>query len=132
LTYILKTKQKKQQQKIFILLIFHFRQHRGKIIGLAFSPAGDYLFSACSLGSLALYDATADNFPLLRLLANTVARGERRGPEALSVSPDGRRMVFIGPSEFIVSVVDSKSLDEVNIYDFLFVIGTCISFYLRN
>lgn len=89
------------------------KQHRGKIIGLSFAPTGDFLFSACSLGSLALYDATADNFPLLRLLANTVARGERRGPEALSVSPDGRRMAFIGPSEFIVSVVDSKSLDEV-------------------
>lgn len=81
---------------------------------------------------MALYDATADNFPLLRLLANTVARGDRRGPEALSVSPDGRRMVFIGPSEFIVSVVDCKSLDEVYIFGFLFMIGTCISILFKK
>ena len=89
------------------------RQHRGKIIGLAFSPVGDYLYSACSLGSLSLYDTESDRYTLLRLLANTVVRTERLGPEAIAVSPDGRRVAFIGPSEFTVCVVDAKSLSEV-------------------
>lgn len=91
-----------------------YRQHRGKIIGLAFSPVGDYLYSACSLGSLSLYDAESDRYTLLRLLANTVVRTDRLGPEAIAVSPDGRRVAFIGPSEFTVCVVDAKSLSEVS------------------
>ena len=91
----------------------HFRQHRGKITGLAFNPVGDYLYSACSMGTLALYDASAENYPLLRLLGNVVSRGERFCPDALAVSPDGRRVVFIGPTEYTVTVVDAKSLDEV-------------------
>lgn len=90
------------------------RQHRSKIIGLAFSPVGDYLYSACSLGSLSLYDAESDRYTLLRLLANTVVRTDRLGPEAIAVSPDGRRVAFIGPSEFTVCVVDAKSLSEVS------------------
>ena len=97
----------------YLLLTWNFRQHRGKIIGLAFSPTGNYLYSACSMGSLSLYDASSDRYELLRLLGNTVVRGEKRGPEALAVSPDGRRMAFIGPSEYTVCVVDAKSLSEV-------------------
>jgi hypothetical protein len=42
-----------------------------------------------------------------------VVRSERVGPEAIVVSPDGRRAAFIGPSEFTVCVVDAKSLSEV-------------------
>lgn len=94
-------------------MLAEHKQHRGKIIGLAFSPVGDYLYSACSLGSLSLYDAESDRYTLLRLLANTVVRTDRLGPEAIAVSPDGRRVAFIGPSEFTVCVVDAKSLSEV-------------------
>ncbi|KAK3091415.1 hypothetical protein FSP39_019740, partial [Pinctada imbricata] len=94
-------------------MLAEHKQHRGKIIGLEFSPIGDYLYSACSMGSLALYDARSDRYELLRLLGNTVVRGEKRGPNALAVSPDGRRMAFIGPSEYTVCVVDAKSLSEV-------------------
>lgn len=60
-----------------------------------------------------MYDASSDNYPLLRLLGNTTAKGEKYCPDALAVSPDGRRVAFIGPSEYTVTVVDSKSLDEV-------------------
>lgn len=83
--------------------------------GLSFNPNGDYLYSACSEGSLAMYDANSEAYPLLRLLGNTVAKGEKYCPDALAVSPDGRRVVFIGPSEYTVSIVDSKTLDEVSI-----------------
>ncbi len=91
------------------------RQHRGHVIGLVFSPTpcGEFLYSAGSLGSLAMYDATNNQYSLLRVLGNTVARGEDRGPEALTVSPDGRFVAFVGPTEFTISVVEGKTMDEV-------------------
>lgn len=51
----------------------------------------------------------------MRLLGNMVARGEKFGPEALSASEEGRHVAFVGPSEFAVTVVDGKNLDEVGL-----------------
>ena len=93
---------------------FTFRHHNGKIIGLAFSPNADYLYSAGSLGSLALHDADDTQYRLLRLLGNTVARGDLQAPDALTVSPDGQRVAFVGPTNFTISVVDGRSLDEAS------------------
>ncbi|WAQ96619.1 WDR90-like protein [Mya arenaria] len=93
-------------------MLAEHKQHRGKVTGLAFNPNGDFLYSSCSLGSLASYDTSAENYPLLRLLGNTTSRGEQYCPDALAVSPDGRRVAFIGPTEYTVTVVDSKTLDE--------------------
>ena len=81
--------------------------------GVVYSPRGDYLYSAGSLGSLALYDASENKYRLLRVLANTVARGDKLGPDALAVSPDGKLVAFVGPTDFTVSVVEARSLDEV-------------------
>ncbi|KAK6171134.1 hypothetical protein SNE40_019389 [Patella caerulea] len=94
-------------------MLAEHRQHRGKITGLVYNPNGDYLYSCDSLCSLVLYDTSTDGYNINRVLNNTVARGERYGPNALSVSPDGTRMAFIGPSDFTVTVVEGKSLDEV-------------------
>ena len=91
-----------------------FRQHRGKVVGLAYAPAGDYLYSAGSLGSIAMYDASDNKYQLLRLLGNTLARGETHGPEALAVSLDGKHVAFVGPTNFTISIVEARSLDEVN------------------
>lgn len=41
------------------------------------------------------------------------ARGDKFGPDALSCSEDGRHIAFVGPSEFAVTVVNGKNLDEV-------------------
>ena len=101
-----------------IILIIIFRQHRGRVKGLAFCPTGDYLYSAGALGSLALYDA-ADKYQLLRLLGNTVVLGDHNGPNCLACSPDGLYVAFIGPTEFTVSVVESRTLDEVG-FKFVF------------
>jgi WD40 repeat protein len=92
---------------------FRYRQHRGKVTGLIFYPHGNYLYSADSLGSLAIYDCTGDTYRLIRLLGNTVAKGESHGPHALAISPDGGRVAFVGPTDFTISVVDGRSLDEV-------------------
>lgn len=97
------------KENVFCLL----RQHRGKVVGLAFAPHGDYLYSAGSLGSLAIYDCYGDQYRLIRLLGNTLAKGETHGPHALAVSPDGSCVAFVGPTDFTISVVDGRSLDEV-------------------
>lgn len=50
--------------------MFYFllhRLHRGEVIGLAFSPDGDSMFSADSEGSLALYDASEEDHSVIRV-----------------------------------------------------------------
>ena len=81
--------------------------------GIAFNPVSPQLYSCGSVGSLALHDTSDDKYQLMRLLTNTVARGDTRSPSTLTVSDDGRRMAFVGPTDFTISVVDAKSLDEV-------------------
>ncbi|KAF3853462.1 hypothetical protein F7725_014150, partial [Dissostichus mawsoni] len=43
---------------------------------------------------------------------NVVARGTEHAPDALAVSSDSRCLAFIGPSEYIITIADSRSLDE--------------------
>jgi len=97
--------------------MFH-RQHRGKVTGVAFNPLSPHLYSCGSVGSLALHDTGDDKYQLMRLLTNAVARGDARSPHTLTVSGDSRHVAFVGPTDFTVSVVDAKSLDEVNYFDF--------------
>lgn len=101
---------------------------------MVFSVDGRYLYSAGSLGSVALYDATNAKFQLLRLLGNTIVRGESHGPHALAVSPDSKCVAFVGPTEFTVTVVDGRTLDEVKHYCGLLINPFCVSllFYFFN
>ena len=78
------------------LCVNNCRQHRGRIIGVAYSATGDYLYSADSNGSLALYEVGDNRYQVLRVLTNTVARGDHRAPQALTVSPDGQHVAFRG------------------------------------
>lgn len=52
---------------------------------------------------------------MVRVLAGLVARGKQFGPQALSLSPCGRRIAFVGPTEFTVTVADARCLDEVRV-----------------
>ena len=97
------------------LCVNNCRQHRGRIIGVAYSATGDYLYSADSNGSLALYEVGDNRYQVLRVLTNTVARGDHRAPQALTVSPDGQHVAFVGPTEFTVTAVSGSSLDEVGV-----------------
>lgn len=99
-----------------MISLLHFspcRQHWGVVTGLVFSPTGHRLYSSSSSGSLAMYDSEQQNCRLMRLLGNTVAGGEHLGPKALCLSEDGERLVFIGPLEFTVTMLDADTLDEV-------------------
>ena len=87
--------------------------------GIAFNPVSALLYSCGSIGSLALHDTSDDRYQLMRLLTNTVTRGDARSPNVLTVSDDGRRMAFVGPTDFTIGVVDAKSLDEVPVSNLL-------------
>lgn len=45
-----------------------YRQHRGEVIGLAFSPDGEFMYSADSQGSLALYNASDEDHNVIRVV----------------------------------------------------------------
>ena len=44
-----------------------------------------------------------------------MAKGEKFGPRALSLSEDGLQLAFIGPMEFTITVLDAQTMDEVNV-----------------
>uniref|UniRef100_A0A8B9LBR8 WD repeat domain 90 n=1 Tax=Astyanax mexicanus TaxID=7994 RepID=A0A8B9LBR8_ASTMX len=94
-------------------LLAQHRQHRGAVVGLVFSPDGEHLYSAGSLGYLALYNAFQPEYPILRVLGNVVAQGADRGPDALVVSSDSRCLAFVGPTEYTVTIMDAHTLDEL-------------------
>ncbi|XP_071943850.1 WD repeat-containing protein 90-like [Antedon mediterranea] len=94
-------------------LVAEYREHRGKVTGLVYSPNAMYLYSCCSMGSIALYDASQEGYQVMRLLGNAVAKGNQYGPDMLSVSEDSKYVAYVGPSEFTVTVADGKSLDEM-------------------
>ncbi|KAJ6659778.1 hypothetical protein lerEdw1_018494 [Lerista edwardsae] len=81
--------------------------------GLTFSPDGNFMYSSCSQGTLALYNCAVQKSHIVRVLANVVSRDAPHSPDALSVSGDGHLLAFVGPSEYIVTLMDAHSLDEL-------------------
>ncbi|XP_072229948.1 WD repeat-containing protein 90 [Leuresthes tenuis] len=94
-------------------LLAEHKQHRGELVGLAFSSDGEFMYSADSQGSLALYNASEEDHHVIRVACNVVARGTERAPDALTVSSDSCFLAFVGPSEYIVTIADARSLDEL-------------------
>uniref|UniRef100_U3I5E2 WD repeat domain 90 n=1 Tax=Anas platyrhynchos platyrhynchos TaxID=8840 RepID=U3I5E2_ANAPP len=94
------------------LLVEH-KQHRTVITGLTFSPDGNFMFSSCLQGTLALYSSVVPKSHVLRVLGNVVARDAGSSPDALAVSGDSRLLAFVGPSKYVVTVMEASSLDEL-------------------
>ncbi|RUS87769.1 hypothetical protein EGW08_004515 [Elysia chlorotica] len=94
-------------------LLAEHRHLRGQVTGLVYSPDGSRLYSCCSLGIAAVYDATTLEYNSLRVIAGLVARGDKFAPQALVVSPCGRRVAFVGPTDFTVTIADAMGLDEL-------------------
>uniref|UniRef100_A0A3Q3MJ41 WD repeat domain 90 n=1 Tax=Labrus bergylta TaxID=56723 RepID=A0A3Q3MJ41_9LABR len=92
-------------------LLAEHKYHRGEIVGLAFSPDGEFMYSADSQGSLALYNASEEEHDVIRVACT------ERAPDALTVSSDSRCLAFVGPSEYIITIADSRSLDELLLVD---------------
>ncbi|KAM7038912.1 WD repeat-containing protein 90 isoform 2-T2 [Acridotheres tristis] len=94
-------------------LLLELRQHRTAITGLTFSPDGNLMFSSCLQGTLALYSLAAWKTQVLRVLGNVVARDAGSGVDTLVVSGDSRLLAFVGPSKYVVTVMEACSLDEL-------------------
>ncbi|XP_072205152.1 WD repeat-containing protein 90 isoform X2 [Excalfactoria chinensis] len=94
-------------------LLTEHKQHRTRIAGLTFSPDGNFMFSSCLQGTLALYSCVAQKSRILRVLGNVVARDAGSGPDALVLREDSRLLAFVGPSKYIVTVMEACSLDEL-------------------
>ncbi|XP_016076183.1 PREDICTED: WD repeat-containing protein 90 [Miniopterus natalensis] len=94
------------------VLVEH-RCHRGAITGLVTSPDGSLLFSACSQGTLAQYHCAATSCRVLRVAANVVCRDARPSLNTLAVSGDSRLLAFMGPSKYMVTIMDAASLDDL-------------------
>ncbi|XP_056359041.1 WD repeat-containing protein 90 isoform X2 [Oenanthe melanoleuca] len=94
-------------------LLLEHKQHRTAITGLTFSPDGNFMFSSCLQGTLALYSLVARKTQVLRVLGNVVARDGGSGVDTLVVSGDSRLLAFVGPSKYVVTVMEACSLDEL-------------------
>uniref|UniRef100_U3JPK0 WD repeat domain 90 n=1 Tax=Ficedula albicollis TaxID=59894 RepID=U3JPK0_FICAL len=94
-------------------LLLEHKQHRTAITGLTFSPDGNFMFSSCLQGTLALYSLVAKKTQVLRVLGNVVARDGGSGVDTLVVSGDSRLLAFVGPSKYVVTVMEACSLDEL-------------------
>jgi len=80
------------------------------INGLIYSYNGSYLLSSDENGDLCLSDA--DNKyklqkTIVKALITTV-----QGSIPLSISPDGKYTVYVGPTEFIVTIVETNTLNQ--------------------
>ncbi|XP_061562423.1 WD repeat-containing protein 90 isoform X2 [Phycodurus eques] len=93
-------------------LLAEHNHHRGDVVGLAFSPNGDCMYSGASEGSLALYNSCDNDSHVIRIVCGVVARGTGRAPDALTVSSDSRCLAFVGPSEYTITIADALSLEE--------------------
>ncbi|XP_013926589.1 PREDICTED: WD repeat-containing protein 90-like [Thamnophis sirtalis] len=94
-------------------LLEEHKQHRGLITGLTFSQDGNFMYSSCKHGTLSLYNCAIQKSHTVRVLANVVSQDNDHGPDALSVSCDGRLLAFVGPSKYIVTLMDAHTLDEL-------------------
>ncbi|KAM9372410.1 WD repeat-containing protein 90 [Phaethornis superciliosus] len=94
-------------------LLLEHKQHRAVVTGLTFSPDGNFMFSSCLQGTLALYSCMAQKSHVLRVLGNVVAQDAESGPNALVVSGDSCLLAFVGPSKYVVTVMEACSLDEL-------------------
>ncbi|XP_019348592.1 WD repeat-containing protein 90 isoform X3 [Alligator mississippiensis] len=94
-------------------LLMEHKQHRGAITGLTFSPDGNFMFSSCSQGTLALYNCATKKSHILRVLGNVVSQDADYSPNALALSGDGHLLAFVGPSKYTVTVMDACNLDEL-------------------
>ncbi|CAF0801503.1 unnamed protein product [Didymodactylos carnosus] len=92
------------------------KHHTSSITGLLYSHNGFKLLSSDSDGNLCLSDVN-DGYKLQRTIAkalpviNSKLSPNLRG-NLLAISPDGKHTAYIGPTEFVVTVVETNNLNQ--------------------
>ncbi|XP_065826313.1 WD repeat-containing protein 90-like isoform X2 [Oscarella lobularis] len=96
-------------------LLAEYRHHSERVCGLVFTPDGQRLISCSTDGLIVLYDSTQQSCPVVRILANVVARKlpATSSSHVLAVNAASTQAALIGPSQYAVTVVDPITLDEV-------------------
>jgi len=80
------------------------------ITGLLYSHNGSYLLSSDKEGDLCLSDVD-NKYKLLKTIAKALITSEK-GSIPLSISPDGKYTVYVGPTEFIVTIIETNTLNQ--------------------
>lgn len=88
-----------------------FRHHTTKITGLLYAHHGGRLLTTDFDGNLSLFDAD-DNYKLQRTISKALLPSSQHNSTVLSISPDGKHTAYVGPNEFIVTVVETNSLNQ--------------------
>ncbi len=68
------------------------------------------MISSDEEGNLCLLDAN-DSYKLQRTIAKAVST-LRKGITVLSISSDGKHTAYVGPTEFVVTIVETNSLNQ--------------------
>ncbi|CAF5183707.1 unnamed protein product, partial [Rotaria magnacalcarata] len=92
------------------IILYQVKHHTVSVTGLLYSHNGSYLLSSDEQGDLCLSDAT-DSYKLYKTIVKAIIRSEK-GSIPLSLSADGKYAVYIGPTEFIVTIIETNSLNE--------------------
>lgn len=50
---------------------------------------------------------------MIRALPRAMARGDNHASHSIAVAPDSRRVAFVGPTEYTVTVAAAATLDEL-------------------
>ncbi|CAF3688347.1 unnamed protein product [Rotaria sordida] len=92
------------------MILNEIKHHNISITGLLYSHNGSYLLSSDEEGNLCLSDAN-DNYKLQKTIAKTLIISEK-GPIPLSISSDGKYAVYIGPTKFIITIIEINTLNQ--------------------
>ncbi|CAF3644159.1 unnamed protein product [Adineta steineri] len=84
--------------------------HTTGITGLIYAHNGGRLISSDEEGNLCLLDAN-DNYKLQRTVAKALSI-LHKGISTLSISSDGKHTAYVGPTEFVVTIVETNSLNQ--------------------
>ncbi|XP_014661522.1 PREDICTED: WD repeat-containing protein 90-like isoform X2 [Priapulus caudatus] len=94
--------------------VSELKQLRGQVIGLAFCPSTEGSVCYCDqFGSLVLYHSSGGTYRLVRSLPNMVCRNTDLSPSVLAVCQSGQYVACIGPSEYLVTIMDTAMLNEI-------------------
>ncbi|CAF3845969.1 unnamed protein product [Rotaria magnacalcarata] len=84
--------------------------HTKGITGLLYAHNGGRLISSDEEGTLCLLDAN-DSYKLQRTVAKALSTSQK-GTMILSISPDGKHTAYVGPTEYVVTIVETNSLNQ--------------------